>query len=158
VLYPAVYWGPLWTAREGVGTYTLVNQICRLAGDGLIVQAGPYPIMGSAMPALQETCSDKVVTMNQPTLSSMAQIKANWHGSGPITVVAFFPDAVTWSKPIDPHKPLARAVFSRWESVLSHRPVNLSLQQVSAWMGTLDSTGMVTPLATAPFPALLPGT
>ncbi|MET3808003.1 hypothetical protein ABIB25_005030 [Nakamurella sp. UYEF19] len=156
LIQPATTWGKMFDSREGIGEYDLVNQICNLAGDGLIVQAGPYPIMGSALPALQELCSDKVVSIQQPSLSSMAQIKAAWTGSGPITVVAFFPDAVTWSKPIDSTKPLAKVIFSRWESVISRRPSNLNLQQVSVWMGTLQPDGEVAPLNTAPFPALLP--
>jgi hypothetical protein len=158
LVLPAISWGKMFDSREGVGEYALINDICSLSGDGLIVQAGPYPIMGSALPALQETCSDQVVSILQPTQATMAAIKAKWTGTGPITVVTFFPNAVTWTKPIDPAKPLAKAVFSRWESVISRRPSNLNLQQASAWMGTLQPSGEVTPLSTAPFPALLPGT
>ena len=158
LVLPAGTWGMMYDSREGVGEYALVNDICSLAGDGLIVQAGPYPIMGSALPALQETCSDRVVSISAPTQAAMAAIKAGWTGTGPITVVAFFPNAVSWTKPIDPTKPLAKAVFSRWESVISRRTSNLNLQQVSAWMGTLQPSGEVAPLSTAPFPALLPGT
>lgn len=155
LVHPATTWGKMWDSREGVGEYQLVQQVCAKAGNGLIVQAGAYPIMGSALPALQELCSTKAVSINQPTQSSMASIRAAWTG-GPITVIAFFPDAVTWSRPINPDKPLARVIFSRWESVLSRRPANLNLQQVSAWLGTLNADGTVTPLTTAPFPALLP--
>lgn len=156
LVHPADTWGKMFDSREGVGEYDLVQQVCAKAGNGLIVQAGAYPIMGSALPALQQLCSTKVVSINQPTQSSMADIRAAWTG-GPITVVAFFPDAVTWKKPVDPNKPLARVIFSRWESVLSRRPANLNLQQVSAWLGTLNADGTVTPLNTSPFPALLPG-
>ena len=156
LVHPATTWGKMFDSREGVGEYDLVQQVCAKAGSGLIVQAGPYPIMGSALPALQQLCSTKVVSIQQPTASSMADIRAAWTG-GPITVVAFFPDAVTWSKPIDPDKPVARVIFSRWESVLSRRPAKLNLQQVSAWLGTLNADGTVAPLNTSPFPALLPG-
>ena len=156
LVHPADTWGKMFDSREGVGEYDLVQQVCAKAGTGLIVQAGAYPIMGSALPALQQLCSTKVVSINQPTQSSMADIRAAWTG-GPITVVAFFPDSVTWSTPINPTKPLAKVIFSRWESVLSRRPANLNLQQVSAWLGTLNADGTVTPLNTAPFPALLPG-
>ncbi len=157
LLLPIQTWGKMFDSREGIGEYDLVGTICNLAGDGLIVQAGPYPIMGSALPALQELCSDKVVSINQPTVNSMAAIKQNWTGGGPITVVVFFPTAVTWTTPVDPSKPLDRIVFSRWESVISRRPGNLNLQQVSIWMGTLQPSGEVTPLNASPFPALLPG-
>jgi len=157
ILYPAFYWGQMFDSREGVGEYALVNRICQRSGQGLIVQAGPYPIMGSALPALQELCSDKVVSINEPTLGSMAAIKANWTGKGPITVVAFFPDAVVWSDPIDRTKPLDKAIFTRWESVISRRPSHLTLQQVSVWMGTLQPSGEVTPLNSSRFPALVPG-
>ena len=157
LVHPVNTWGKMFDSREGVGEYALVQQICARAGNGLVVQAGAYPIMGSALPALQELCSPKVVSIREPTQSSMAQIKAAWTGGGPITVVAFFPDSVTWSTPIDPAKPLAKVIFSRWESVLSRRPSNLDLQQVSVWMGTLDIAGTVTPFNTTPFPALLPG-
>ncbi len=157
LVLPVQTWGKMYASREGVGEYALVNNICSAAGDGLIVQAGPYPIMGSALPALQELCSDKVVSVEQANPATMAAIKANWTGAGPITVVAFFPDAVTWTKPVDPSKPLTRVVFTRWESVISHRPINLNLQQVSAWMGTLQPSGEVAPLSTSPFPPLLPG-
>jgi hypothetical protein len=157
LVLPAQTWGKMFDSREGVGEYALLGEICSLSGDGLIVQAGPYPIMGSALPALQETCSDQVVSILQPTQDTMAAIKAKWTGTGPITVVTFFPDAVTWTKPVNPAKPLAKTVFDRWESVISRRPSNLNLQQVSAWMGTLQPSGAVAPLSTAPFPALLPG-
>ncbi len=157
VLMPVSTWGKMFDSREGVGEYDLVHQICGLAGNGLIVQAGPYPIMGSALPALQELCSDKAVSILAPSLSSMSAIRAAWTGAGPITVVAFFPGAVTWTTPVNPTKPLAKVVFSRWESVISRRPSNLNLQQVSVWMGTLQASGEVTPLSRAPFPALLPG-
>ncbi len=156
LVLPAATWGKMFDSREGIGEYDLVQQICAKAGNGLIVQAGAYPIMGSALPALQQLCSTKVVSIRQPTQSSMASIRAAWTG-GPITVLAFFPDSVTWSKSIDPNKPVARVIFSRWESVLSRRPANLNLQQVSAWLGTLNADGTVTPLNTSPFPALLPG-
>ncbi len=154
---PAATWGKLFDSREGVGEYDLIERICANSGDGLIVQAGPYPIMGSALPALQETCSDKVVSIQEPTVTSMAEIKAAWTGPGPITVVAFFPDAVTWTTPIDPAKPLARIIFNRWESVISHRPEKLNLQQVSVWMGTLDPSGKVIPLTKTPLQALSAG-
>ena len=154
LLHPAATWGKMFDSREGIGEYDLVNQICAKAGNGLIVEAGPYPIMGSALPALQELCSDKVVSILDPTQASMAMIKASWTEPEPITIVAFFPDAVTWSSPIDPAKPLAKIVFSRWESVLSRRPSNLNLQQVSVWMGTLETSGQVRPLTRTPFPAL----
>lgn len=157
VLLPSQTWGKMFDSREGVGEYALVDQICKLAGKGLIVQAGPYPITGSMMPALQEVCSDKVVSISLPTLPAMAQIKADWKGDGPITVVAFFPDAIIWTKPIDGTKPLGKVIFSRWESVLARRPVNLSLQQASFWMGTLQASGEVLPYNASPFPALLPG-
>lgn len=156
LVHPAHTWGMMFDSREGVGEYDLVQQICAKAGNGLVVQAGAYPIMGSALPALQELCSTKVVSIQKPTQSAMADIRAAWTG-GPITVVAFFPDSVTWSKPVNPDKPLARVIFSRWESVLSRRPANLNLQQASAWLGTLNADGTVAPLNTAPFPALLPG-
>lgn len=157
LVLPLQAWGKMFDSREGIGEYDLVGKICSLAGPGLIVQAGPYPIMGSALPALQELCSDKVVSILQPSLTSMAQIKANWTGTGPITVVAFFPDAVSWSRPVDGQHPLDRVVFSRWESVLSRRPSNLNLQQVSVWMGTLLPSGEVAPLSSALLPSLLPG-
>src|SRR6195952_2527975 len=150
MILPARTWGMMFDSREGVGEYALVNDICSLSGDGLIVQAGPYPIMGSALPALQETCSDQVVSITNPTQATMAAIKAKWTGAGPITVVTFFPNAVTWTKPINPAKPLAKAVFNRWESVISRRPSNLNLQQASAWMGTLQPSGEGAPLSTAP--------
>ena len=156
LVLPVLTWGKMYNSREGVGEYALVNNICSAAGDGLIVQAGAYPIMGSALPALQETCSDKVVSVSAATPATMAAIKANWTGKGPITVVAFFPNAVTWTTPIDPTKPLTKAVFTRWESVISRRPSNLNLQQVSAWLGTLQPSGEVTPLQTSPFPACCP--
>ncbi|SDO52745.1 Dolichyl-phosphate-mannose-protein mannosyltransferase [Nakamurella panacisegetis] len=158
MIQPATNWGSaMFDSREGVGEYDLVNQICQLSGDGLIVQAGAYPIMGSALPALQELCSDKVVSVSQATPATMAQIAANWKGKGPITVVVFFPESVTWTRPVDGHQPLGKVIFSRWESVISRKPSNLNLQQVSFWLGTLQSNGQVTPLNTAPFPQLLPG-
>jgi len=154
MVQPASYWGPMFDSREGIGEYDLVNQICKLAGDGLIVQAGAYPIMGSALPALQELCSNKVVSINEPTQESMAQIAANWTGKGPITVLAFFPDSVVWSTPVDSTQPLGKVIFDRWESVISRRPSNLSLQQVSFWLGTLTPSGQVKPFNTSMFPAL----
>ena len=156
LVLPVRTWGKMYDSREGVGEYALVNNICSAAGDGLIVVAGAYPIMGSVLPALQETCSDKVVSVLAATPAELAAVKAAWTGSEPITVVAFFPDSVTWTTPIDPNKPLTKAVFTRWESVISRRPSILNLQQASAWMGTLQSSGEVTPLTTSPFPALLP--
>ena len=158
MIQPASNWeSKMFDSREGVGEYELINQICQLSGDGLIVQAGSYPIMGSALPALQELCSDKVVSISQATPAAMAQIAASWKGKGPITVVAFFPDAVTWTSPVNGQKPLGRTIFSRWESVISRKPSNLNLEQVSFWLGTLQASGEVTPLDTAPFPQLLPG-
>ncbi len=157
MVQPAWNWGGnMFSSREGLGEYDFVNQICNLAGDGLIVQAGSYPITGSMLPALQELCSDQVVSIQDATQTSMAQIAGNWTGRGPIVVVAFFPGSVTWTKPIDPSKPLAKVIFSRWESVISRKPSNLNLQQASAWMGVLQPSGKVAPLDTAPFPALLP--
>jgi hypothetical protein len=157
MVQPAWNWGgKMFESREGLGEYDFVNQICTLAGDGLIVQAGAYPITGSMLPALQELCSDKVVSIQNATEASMAQIAANWTGKGPVVVVAFFPNSVTWTTPIDPAVPLAKVIFSRWESVISRKPSNLSLQQASAWMGVLQTSGKVTPLSRAPFPALLP--
>jgi hypothetical protein len=157
MVQPASNWGSkMFQSREGVGEYDFVSQICQLAGDGLIVQAGAYPITGSMLPAMQELCSDKVVSIQNPSETSMAQIAANWTGKGPVVVIAFFPSSVVWTKPIDPAKPLAKVIFSRWESVISRKPSNLSLQQASAWMGVLQPSGKVAPLDTAPFPALLP--
>lgn len=157
MVQPASNWGSkMFQSREGIGEYDFVSQISHLAGDGLIVQAGSYPITGSMLPAMQELCSDKVVSIQNASEASMAQIAANWTGKGPITVVAFFPGSVTWTKPIDTSKPLAKVIFSRWESVISRKPSNLSLQQASAWMGVLQPSGQVAPLDTAPFPALLP--
>jgi len=156
LLIPALNWGGLLNSREGAGQYAFVNNICSLSGDGLVVQAGPYPIMGSELPALQQLCSDKVVSVLHPTAATLAAIKAKWTGSGPITVVTFFPDAVTWTKPVDRTKPLTKVVFSRWQSLITRRPGSADLQQASAWIGTLQPSGQVAPLNTSPFPTLLP--
>ena len=154
VSLPVMFWGKPYDSREGAGEYAFLQQICSLAGpNALIVQAGPYPITGSMLPALQELCTDKAIQVNNPSLGTMQAIRSRWNG--PVVVVAFFPDAVSWSTPIDPAKPLAKVVFNRWESVISHRPEKLQLQQASAWLGTIDEDGYVTSITAQPFPALL---
>ncbi len=156
VALPAIFWGQLFDSREGAGEYDFLNQICQLAGSNtLIVQAGAYPITGSMLPALQELCTDSAIQVNSPTVSTLAAIRANW--TGRIVVVAFFPDSVVWTTPVNGAKPLAKVVFNRWESVIAHRPQQLQLQQASAWLGTLETTGFVKPLGATPFGVITGG-
>ena len=147
LVFPAASWNvSLFRSKEGAGQYNFVQQLCTEVEGQRVLLVGSIPTMGYYQPTLRNICHSTVITVPSSTVAiaqqRIAQVLQNW-GPGPVKVVVFNITGIPWSTP--PSNPTFSVAYSMWESVLSHRPMNIVNETTKAWLGTAQADGTVVP-------------
>lgn len=145
-LYPALTWGPLFTAREGAGQQPFVQRVCDVIDGRRTLVVGSNPSFGFFLPTAQEACGVSALGVPRPSQATLAAVARSWGDPGSIVVVSFHAAEIPWAPGTMPSQPNDTESHQIWAQWLTKVPQSTIDQRTDIWMGTLRPDGTVQPL------------